>query len=34
MGSLLVGGRAADGSSLSGDDGWLLSALTWRSLRQ
>ena len=34
MGSLLVGGRATDGSSLPGEDAWLLSALSWRSLQQ
>ncbi len=33
MGSLLVGGRAADGTSLSGNETWLFSAPTWRSLK-
>ena len=33
MGTLLVGGRATDGSALPSEDAWQFSALAWRSLR-
>jgi hypothetical protein len=33
-GSLLVAGKATDGSPLAGDDNWLFTAATWRSLKR